>query len=35
MLAMKSSMNNQSCIVVMAAYKMQRGGCASRADDAF
>lgn len=25
MLAMKSSMNNQSCIVVMAAYKMQRG----------
>lgn len=24
MLAMKSSMNNQSCVVVMAAYKMQR-----------
>lgn len=24
MLAVKASMNNQSCIVVMAAYKMQR-----------
>lgn len=35
MLAMKASMNNQSSIVVMAAYKMQRGGCASCADGAF